>query len=248
MKPIKAIVLTCDKYHALTAHMVFKYEQLWPDHPFHFRVPYQGLPPILPTHRVEFKQTPADIKSTALALLDDLDDEEMIYWCIDDKYPVEINVPRIEKINQWIAKKETSAVSGILFCRCRRMWENEYLTGQTIFDDWKNIYLERNGYEQIWIHQFIRVKVLRHLFKSFPDVIPFAKYMDDLKDQLVKPPSHRVFVSQENLAVFGESTAGGVMTKNCHKSIVENGLLLPAWCSETTDHEIIMGAPLDFDV
>jgi hypothetical protein len=33
---MKAIVLTCDRYRALTEHMIRKYEELWPDHPFVF--------------------------------------------------------------------------------------------------------------------------------------------------------------------------------------------------------------------
>ena len=153
MESVKAIVMTCDKYRALNDHMIFKYAQLWPNHPFHFRVPYQELAPTMATDKVEYKKTPIHIKSTVLTLLDDLDDEELIYWCIDDKYPVKINRPRIEKIYQWLAKEKASAVSGILFCRCRRMWDNKYLTGQTIVDDLKNVYIERKGYEQIWIHQ-----------------------------------------------------------------------------------------------
>ncbi len=241
MEPIKAIVMTCDKYRALTDHMIFKYEQLWPNHPFHFRVPYQELAPTMATDKVEYKKTPIHIKSTVLTLLDDLDDEELIYWCIDDKYPIKLDVPRIEKIYQWLTKEDASAISGVLFCRCRRMWCSEFLTGQAVIDDLKNDYLERKGYQQIWIHQFLRVKVLRYLFESFPDEIPFAKSMDKLKKQVTKPSSHRIFVSRQNLAVFGESTSRGIVTRNCYRSILENGLALPAWCLEPSDKETVIG-------
>src|SRR5438046_9676836 len=40
---MKAIVLTCDRFRAITEHMIRQYETLWPDHPFVFRVPYQNL-------------------------------------------------------------------------------------------------------------------------------------------------------------------------------------------------------------
>ena len=238
---MKAIVLTCDKYRTLTDHMIFKYAQLWPNHPFHFRVPYQELAPTMATDKVEFRKSPSQIKPTVLALLNDLDDEEMIYWCIDDKYPVQLDVPKIEKLYQWLVTDEASKVSGILFCRCRQMLDNDYLSDQTIVDNVGNVYLERKGYEQIWIHQFIRVKVLRYLFELFPDVIPFAKSMDGLKKQVAKPPSHLIFVSSLNLAVFGESTSRGIVTRNCYKSITENKLALPPWCSKTTSGEIVMG-------
>jgi len=241
MDTVKAIVMTCDKYRALTDHMIFKYEKLWPNHPFHFRVAYQESVPRIPTDRIEYMKSSPDIKTTVLTLLNDLDDEELIYWCIDDKYPVKINVPRIEKMYQWLANEKTSAVSGILFCRCRRMWDNTHLTGETIVDNQQNVYLERKGYAQIWIHQFLRVKVLRYLFKSFPDTILFARSMDELIKHLVKPPSHRIFVSRQNLVVFGESTDAGILTRNCYRSILENNLSLPQWCSETTKRKIVIG-------
>lgn len=241
---MKAIVMTYDKYRALTDHMIFKYEQLWPDHPFQFRVPYQDLPPTMTSDKVEYKKTSSRIKSTVLELLDDLDDEELIYWCIDDRYPVRINVPRIEQIRQWLAEEEASAISGILFCRCRAMWTDERLTGQAISDHWKNVYLERNGYDQIWIHQFLRVKVLRYLFKSFPDVIPHARSMDKLKKNIAKPASHRIFVSRQNLAVFGESADRGIVTRSCYKSLLKNNLAVPEWCSQVTDG-IVMGTLAD---
>ncbi len=241
MNLVKAIVMTCDKYRTLTDHMIFKYAQLWPNHPFHFRVPYQELAPTITIGNIEYKKTPPDIRSTCLTLLDDLDDEELIYWCIDDKYPIKLNVPRAEQIYQWLTKEEASSISGILFCRCREVANSQFLTGQSVTDDLENVYLERKEYQQIWIHQFLRVKVLRYLFESFPDEILLANSMDKLKSQVIKPPSHRIFVSRQNLAVFGESTSRGVVTRNCHRSMSENSLALPVWCSETTKNEIIMG-------
>lgn len=241
MNTIRAIVMTCDRFRTLTDHMIFKYQQLWPDHPFRFRVPYQELGPTIETENVEYKKAPTDIKATVLTLLNDLDDEELVYWCIDDKYPIRIDVPRIDGIFRWLIQENSSMISGILFCRCRRMWDDRFLTGQAIVDDMKNVYLEKRGYAQIWIHQFLRVKVLRHLFESFPDIIPVPRSMDEFKKRCKKPPSHRMFVSRENCAVFGESTSHGILTRNCHQSISENSLALPVWFSETTADEIIMG-------
>ena len=240
-KPMKAIVLSCDRFRAVTDHMIFKYAQLWPDHPFRFRVPYQEFGPTPATAMVEYRRTPVGIKATVLALLEDLDDEELVYWCIDDKYPIKLDVGRIEAMLRWLSEEGASTISGILFCRCRKMWDRRFLTGLEIVDDLENIYLERKGYAQIWLHQFVRVKVLRYLFESFPDFIPAARAMDELKKRVRKPPSHRVFVSSQNAAVFGESTSHGILTQNCHRSILENGMALPAWGSTTTNEEIVIG-------
>lgn len=241
MKTVKAIVLTYDKNRALTDHMIFKYNQLWPNHPFQFRVAYQDLAPTMATDTTEYKKTPFAIKPTILSLLDDLDDDELIYWCIDDKYPIKLDVPSIERMYQWLSRKESSAISGVLFCRCRKNWTGQHLTGRTIVDDAKNIYLESKNYYQIWIHQFLRVKVLRYLFESFPDEIPYAKIMDKYKNKITKPSSHQLFVSSRNLAVFGESTSRGIVTRNCYSSILECGLPLPAWYSGTNGKNQLSG-------
>jgi hypothetical protein len=221
--------------------MIFKYAQLWPDHPFRFRVPYQELRPTMSSGTVEYKKSPIAIKATVLTLLDDLDDEELIYWCIDDKYPIKLDLRKIEVMLRWLVEENASMVSGILFCRCRKMWDSRFLTERTIVDEAENVYLERKDYAQIWLHQFLRVKVLRYLFESFPDFIAAARVMDELKKQVKKPSSHRVFVSSRNAAVFGESTSYGILTRNCHRSILENGLSLPNWFSSTTNEEIVMG-------
>ena len=121
------------------------------------------------------------------------------------------------------------------------MLKKENLVDKELLDNQGNVYLERQNYEQIWIHQYAKVKVIRHLFESFPDEIPTAKVMDDLKSRVKKPKSHRLFVTRENLAVFGESTSRGVLTKNCFESMRKNNVAIPPWASETTDREIIMG-------
>ena len=239
---MKAVVMTCDRYRALTEHMMFKYEQLWPDHPFHFRIPYQDRAPTRASAQTEYVRTPVAIKATVLALLADLDDEELIYWCIDDKYPVELNVPEVEHMLQWLVRRDNAGIDGLLFCRARRMWDQNYLTGHQRADDSGHVYLERSSYKQIWIHQFLRVKVLRHLFLSFPDKIPYAKYMDTLVDRAVKPAAHRIYVSHRNFAVFGESTFRGKVTRNCYESIRENDLALPSWFTKPKDRVIFIGA------
>jgi len=91
---IKAIVLTCDRYRAITEHMIFQYDRLWPGHPFVFHVPYQELDGV-DTEQVKYLTAPSDIKGTVLHLLTDIDDEEWIYWCVDDKYPIQLVTDKI---------------------------------------------------------------------------------------------------------------------------------------------------------
>ncbi len=238
---MKAIVLTCDRFRAVTDHMIGRYAKLWPDHPFRFRVPYQELGPTAAAETVDYKKSPLRIKATVLTLLEDLDGEEMVYWCIDDKYPIKLDVPRIGGMLRWLAGESASTVSGILFCRCRKMLDSRFLTEQTVVDDAEKCL---PGKKRICPDMAASVSAgqsIAYLFESFPDSIPAARAMDELKKRVKKPSSHRVFVSRENAAVFGESTSHGVLTQNCHRSILENGLALPDWCSSSTNEEIVMG-------
>jgi hypothetical protein len=170
-----------------------------------------------------------------LGLTNDLHGEEWIYWCIDDKYPIVFDLPGVKDVLSFVEGMKTTDISGILFCRCRHMRGSRNLTRAKITDHQGNIYLERKSYHQIWIHQFLRVKVLQYLFESFPDTIPSPKCMDEYKLHITKPVSHRLFVSKLSFAVFGESTTRGKLTPNCHDSIVDNNLELPNWFLTTED-------------
>jgi len=237
---LKAIVLTCDRYRTITEHMIFQYDRLWPDHPFVFYVPYQELGGV-DTDRVRYLTAPPDIKETILQLLMNIDDEEWIYWCVDDKYPIQLVT---DKIANLISHATRSAeVDGLLFCRCRATLNNPRLTlhRRKIKNPFGDVYLERKAWFQIWIHQILRAKVLRHLFTHLPDVIPSAKAMDELKNEVPKLPEHRLFVTKENFAVFGESTRRGVITQNCYDSMIAAGIALPEWFRHPDGEYVTLG-------
>lgn len=221
--------------------MIFMYNKIWPDHPFLFRVPYQHIGQTQDSKRVEYWHTPADIKSTVLALLGDLPDEEIVYWCIDDNYPIKLDCLKISEIQKSITGNRGEQISGIAFCRRPESWKRDYMTGNVIKDSFGNTLLEKRDYRNIWLHQFLRVKVLRHFFSSMPNEITHPRLMDKHKTELKKPSDHRLFVSKRSLAIFGESTIRGVITKNCYDSLVKNGLRPPEWATKTTETEILVG-------
>src|SRR5437016_4313029 len=215
---MKAVVLTCDRYRAITEHMILQYEKVWPNHPFVFRIPYQNLGGAA-TGRMEFLKTPESIQETVLQLIADLDDDEWIYWCMDDKYPIQFVLPKINQLMTEVIRSPD--ISGFLFCRGKALLQKPEVT---LYPEERrnalgDVYLERKGWHQIWIHQLLRVKVLRHLFSRMPKEIASAKLMDQLKDEIPKPPEHRLFVTRENFAVFGESTHKGTLNQNCYESI-----------------------------
>ena len=233
-----AIVLTCDKYRAFTEHMISQYDRLWPDHKFRFLIPFQrDRGPV--SRKLKFIRTDPSIRQTVLTLLFDFDDEDWVYWAIDDKYPIIIDVPQIKKLERWLLTQQS--INGVIFCRCGNLNQQKYLNSMIITDSESNNYFGRRGYEQIWMHQFLRVKVLRRLFQAFPDVIGRAKDMDALKRLPNVPRPELLFVRDETLAIFGESTSRGLPTLNCVESILKHQLRLPTWSHETTGSRIILG-------
>jgi hypothetical protein len=237
---MKAIVLSYDRNRALTEHMILQYARVWPTHPFVFHVPYQELRGE-GTERVRYVQTPAAIRATVLKLIVDLADEEWIYWCMDDRYPVQLVSDKIERM---ISRATTSdKMDGLLFCRCRSLLKKpkQTLYGREYVDGDGTIYLRRNSWRQIWMHQLLRVKVLRHLFEHLPNELPNANAMDKLKHDVPMPRDFRLFVTKENYAVFGESTRRGKITQNCYDSMRANGIDLPEWFRATTGEEVLIG-------
>lgn len=219
--------------------MVGRYAAVWPSHPFTFRVPYQQRP--LRGARVDARRTAAAIRATVLELIHDLHDEAWVYWCIDDKYPLELVEPPVEQIAEAVLPDRLPGIDGILFCRARRMLLPEYLLDERRAGPAGLRLLRRRDYSQIWIHQFLRVKVLRHLFQQFPESIPEPAAMDFLKEEVALPPDHRLYVVERNLAVFGESTAGGRVTSNCAASLRAQGLGVPEGFDELDAEPVIIG-------
>jgi len=135
-------------------------------------------PPIVPV------QTESPIKSTARQLLEGFDDQQWVYWCIDEKYPIALATDVLDQIAGLIQKDDSvlDGVDGLLCCRTHshlvhngpsyQQGRRVNLAGQDFF--------RRTNFMHIWVHQFLRVGVLRHLFNGFPDHIPNAKVMDDL--------------------------------------------------------------------
>ena len=237
---MKAIVLTYDRYRAPTDHMILKYEELWPDHPFLFRIPYQELGGIA-TRRREYIKTQSEIRATTLKLIEDLDDNEWVYWCVDDKYPIELVLPEIRTV--LADTQDFTDASGLLFCRCKALVRraDETLFPAERISSSGQTYLERRGWNQIWIHQLLRVKVIRYLFSKMPHEIPSAKLMDHLKDEIPKPADLRLYVTKDNLAVFGESTHKGTINQNCYESIVKTDIALPKWFQRHNGKVVING-------
>lgn len=181
-----------------------------------------------------------------MSLLRDLDDHEWIYWCIDDKFLLKINVCKAMDCFEWVSQKYSSDIQGAMFCRCRRLLEECHLITYDIrTSPGGEKYIRRKNYHQFWIHQFLRVGLLRKLFLSFPDRSFRAKEMDYLTGQqpgmnvLPFDYNEKVYVSGMNHAIFGESMHGGKLTRLCRDSMARHSIEIPSGYVMTDSQTII---------
>ena len=237
---MKALVLTFDRNAAVAEHMMRRYDAAWPDHPFEFVVPFQDPSHAADSPRRRLVRSRPGIRDTILTLIGDLPDDAWVYWCIDDKYPIELRTDRIARIAAAIRAGVPDRVSGILCCRARRMLDPAFLSGERLSLGGETL-LRRVAFQQIWIHQFVRVKVLRHLFRELPCANVTPPMLEAHKDQTPLPGDHALFVTQENLATFGESTHSGVLTSNCVASMKRIGIPIPSWQPPIPTGEVLIG-------
>jgi hypothetical protein len=229
--------------------MLARYEKLWPDHPFSFRVPYQNNDELMLKHDpmpAALVPSPAGIRDTVLTLLEPFADHEWLYWCIDDKYPISLNIRFLQSLGHFIFSGASTGIDGICFCRARQLDTGKALLRnrlgliETRLVPGVGALFRRGTYAQIWLHQFVRAGVLRALFEAFPTTVNSAKQMDDLKDRMKLHPCHHLYVTRSTHARFGESTSRGLITPNCLESMEGMGLATDH-VTGVADREILIG-------
>jgi len=222
---IPAIVLSWDRNRIFVEHMVRRYAVEWPGHPFEFHIPFQENDGPVAGARCRMIKTPPDIVNTVLTLLSGFSADTWVYWCIDDKYPLWLDTPFIARVARVVETRELSQVDGVLFSRVGpdRVESASAEALREVPKDPGNAglghLLLRHDWSRIWIHQFIRVGVLRALFAAMPRDLGQAKDMDEAKKLIPLPAGARLTLTRESHAVFGESASRGVITEGCLASL-----------------------------
>lgn len=241
---IPAIVLTYDRYRCVAENMITCYEDLWPKHPFLFHIPFQVKPlkAIYGTSQIVPVCSPPDILSTLNSLLEPFDGNEWIFWCMDDRFPLELNSFELDQIARWIISKDPP-LDGLAFTRSPRDWSqrNCFLWKWRLRGPGGRIFLRKKHYGSIWSHQFLRVKVLRRLFSGFPSRLARAKDMDEHLFRSKLPPEFRLYVVQRSLALYAESASRGALTESCVRSMQQHGISVPEDFRRVPERIIING-------
>ena len=235
LRLMKAIVLSCDKYHIYVYHMIKLYLKIWDNCPFIFCVPYNEKKPDWSNqfhNRVFFFKCGSGFKDTVLTLLKGCDKEEWIYWCNCDQYPIWFDSNIFEKVHRKVCNISDTHVFGVT---------PQYLTkcgkkliksgGEKIEDLLKERMKWKSSKEiTIWYHQYLRAKVLKHIFQTFeePNIakkLDYQLYKNESKmyDFLGSGKYYGVF---EKCSEYGESTSRGLTTINCLESLKKNEISL----------------------
>lgn len=234
IKFIKAIVLSCDKYHIYVYHMIKLYLNKWNNCPFIFYVPYNNKKPDWYDNefcdRVCFLKCEKGFKNTISTLLKDCNENEWIYWCSCDQYPIWFNPNIFEKVYRKVLNINDNSIFGVtpqFLTKCgKKLVKTE---GKQIGSLLKERLEWKSSKEiTIWYHQYLRSKVLKHIFEIFeePSVAKKLDYQlykneDKMYNFLGSGKYYGVY---EKYSEYGESTSRGKTTINCYESFQKNNI------------------------
>lgn len=166
---MQALVLTSDSRAEIAELMIARYNQIWPQHPFTFRIPYQSESRKLTTWgggKRHWIPSPKDPKGTLEALSTGVD--EWCYLAIDEWYPEKLNGHRFKRVLQFLEQSESSALQGILMCKGQKLMASA-MTGKHLKANLNN---ERlcwlNAWHLSWPHGFFRSTILKELIDNTP--------------------------------------------------------------------------------
>lgn len=230
---MKAIILCCDKYHQFGLHTIKCYNELWKNHPFEFYLPYNTTKPNF--ENINLIQTPVSFKETIRELTKNINDEEWIYWCSSDTYPIKLDIQKYENILNnldEISKKDCNVVfPGPWKNRIKVLHMETYNFEVNGIKYYSTNCLENGTNVNLWLHQFMKCKVLKKLFECFkePNV---AKNLDrqlyhknfPFYDYLRKT---NFCLTDSSCGTFGENTSRGLICPNALENMKRMDIDIP---------------------
>lgn len=208
-----ALILTLDRQIEFAQLVIQSYSKLWPTSTFIYRVPYnREYPRVLAQQpNIELIQTGEGIKSTMFSLLNGIEDDEFVYWAIDDRYPVRIRNTRIlDRIQAFISADRTNIDAVKLISLDANLCDegSRIVLGGIRFR-WQTKFLA-NGF---YMHHFVRARILRNFFLDFelPDNYSIREFHERLLETGI---GNRLLVPRNSLIRFGETSRNGKITLN----------------------------------
>lgn len=157
---MKAILLGYDQHVGFMELTYKAYQALWPECPLSFRIPINRQDnPDFEVFRgkgnVELVESRAPFKATTRALLEGLNAEDWVYWCISDRYPTRLDSVQLNRVYSWIEAGHGEAYNAL-----RLVVDREQVSDEIV--DVTGLYFspKMGIHYGFWHHQFCKVKVL----------------------------------------------------------------------------------------
>lgn len=215
---MEAILLTHDRQLGL-AELVHKcYAQLWPGHPFIFRVPFSragdtgAFSYLSAQPNCRMIASAAGIKDSMAALLGGIDSREWVFWCIDDRFPIWLDPARLAQVIPELGTVPDE-VEEVKLLRWREpLLEERLVIGATDF----RCQAPGSRAYGFWHHHFVRAGLLRAVFLG-PEVASDCRIL--AINQLIKDGEAQLFdgvaqVPATALVGLGEPLVAGRLTRN----------------------------------
>lgn len=227
---MKAIVLSFDNQLEIANFVVESYNYLWPGCPLTFRIPYTARNPasIFKAGNIEPIPTPRHIRAAMEGLLRDLPDEEFVFWCIDDRYPIAIyDLATIVAVQQYV-EETTCDFDAIRITAPFNQDRHHYTFASDDEQIINGVKFRRQCVNNFgfYMPQFVRAGVLRWYFlhPSLSEHYSIRKFHRLPRET---PISYRVYIAERFLIKLGEATIRGEITQGCAAQMKSLHLSLP---------------------
>lgn len=228
---MKAVVLTVDSHLEVARLVVESYRRLWPAARFVFRIPYFQRDPssmFEDAGDLEFVWTRPDIRNTMAALLDEIREDEFVFWCIDDRYPIAMVALKVMNgVFNFIAAVPSDIVA-LRFTAPNRFASKALMPNAQSLDIAGMCFREQSGSSQngFYMPQFVRAAWLRRFLLSteLSPVYTIREFHQYLGTTNV---SAGIYAPDRSLLTLGESTIDGALTSDCQAQLTSLGLSSP---------------------
>lgn len=229
-----AIVLGFDEQSGFSELVYKRYMKLWPECPFVFRIPInsekknKSYKYFNKQKNIELIRAKKPIRATIEALIEGLPDEEWVYWCIDDRYPVAVkNKEYLNRLANSLCNSNTFLdYDGIKVYR----WREEALYPERQKVNLLGLrYFEQKTLKWgFWHHYFCRVRFLKNIFVNIH--LPHNYGLRGLQHMITKNGDScaRILVPDSaDSVLFAEPCHLGKITKNGLKELKKNNCEIP---------------------
>ena len=232
-----AIVLTFDEQIGFAELVYKKYMQMWPKCPLTFRIPYQDKQrarAFKECSNVDLVESPRSIRDTMSTLLEGLSNDEWVFWCIDDRYPLTLDATAMDRIYNSIVDNDPPLERIKLFT-----WREQLKPGSH-FELGGRVFLRQLPMTPwgFWHHSFMRVTALRKIFinNDLSEEYTIKRINKGLlkDDKLRLICSNNIAVPHENIITMGEPCIKGCLTSDGLRELQSNDCTIPKY--NISDH------------